>query len=418
MSNYTRHTKVSIGDGATTGTSIATIKKGDLLFVDKFGNAITTAAAAGNLTKLDTVKIASCAYDGIPIYSGDITGALTQGYVGQDFVDKSEQVTYLGFNGTNGAGIESNAGTVYRLKAIIHDDYRIGQRQTVVEASYATGASATAEELAYNIAFIFGQKEYGHNYAENFVKLERVSDGTFLALTNNASVANGSKTVTSTAHSLTGTGFIRIGGTAASVPVYGYTVIDANTLELDVEYQGLTNGALLAANIGGLSTITKWGFKLTGLEINSNIERAGNDPLDNYEWVNFQGIFGEQEDAAPDAYVAEEYTTKGSVGQGYWKQVSESEQNSRYERGVSSPRMYYSQIPINITAVGTGYGSVVIEHNEETGSFASEVARQRMTTEIYLPTGSDQATNTGDNFLAILNAYFDGVLGLGAIDSL
>lgn len=411
MSINTRHSKVSIGDGSTTGTSLATIKKGDLLLADKYGNVINTAAAAGALKKDAELQIISCVKDGNPVKSSVISGMMTASYLGQDYVAKTEQVTFLGFDGTSGDGIQSEADTSYRLRTIINDDYRIGHRQTVINASYTTGASTTAEDLAYNIAFIFGQKEYEHNYAENFVKLERVSDGTRTAFAATITVEKDSKVVACAGHGLAVGQIIKIKGAS-----YVIAEVDTNEFTLDLKYKGETETiATSDSDSGSYASVTKWGFKLTGLEIDSVVEMAENDPLDNYEWVNFKAIFGISNDAQADAYVAKETTTKGSPGQGYWKQVAELEQESRYERGASSPIPYYLPKSGLITDPSLEYGSIVIDHSSNTSNFIDDVARVPMTTQIFIPTGSDQADDSGDNFLAILNAYFNGVVGFSEI---
>ena len=418
MSNFTRHMKVAVGDGTTDGTTIPGIQKGDLFLVDENWNIITTNAAAAALPKRSKVKIALGVGTGKARFI-EIEGEKTSKYTGKAVVSKSEQVTYLGFNGTDGAGIDSDSDTDYRLRININDDHRVGQRQSLIDVHYKTGANTTAAELASAIACLAVAKDYNHNHMENFLKVERVSDGTFTALTNNASVVNGSDIVVSTAHGASVGQAIRIGGTAATVPVYIVKeVIDANTIKLDVAYQGITNSALLAANIGTLTTITKWGFKLTGLEVDSKIYRTPNSPLDLYEWVNFDGYFTVAQDTEANAYTAENFTTKGTPGQGYWKQVAQAEELAKPGVGDQSKRNYYDQRLDNNVVVGTEYGSVVIEHQTDIGSFALESARGLQVAEIYLPTGSDQANAAGDNFLHILNGFFAGSVGFTAIPTL
>ena len=415
MSNFTRINQVMVGDGANVGTTLAGITKGDLFLLNESGSIIATNAAAAALPKNATVQIAVGVEKDYAVLSGPISGRDVVGYEFQDTVAKSEQVTYLGYDGTTITGIASDPNTEYRLRVLIKDDARPnGQRPSLIDVNYKTGSSTTQKELAYSVACLFGQKDYGENYASNFVKLERISDGTFAALTNNATVTKGSTTVSSTAHGLLAGDVVRIGGTGATEAVYIVASATTNAFELDIAYKG-ESGTVLAANIGKLTAITNWGFKLTGLEQDSKVYRAANEPLDIYQWINFEAVFTEADDGASDQYSAKTSTTLANPGQGYWKQVAQSEEYAKANRGDQSKRLYFDQRLSSNTAVGTAYDSIVISYDKRIGSFALDDARTMLKTEIYIPDGSNQGLNSGNNFVHILNGFFSGVLGYTAV---
>ena len=414
MSNFTRAQRVAVGDGTTSGTSVPGIKKGDLLLLDEQYNVVSTNAAAAALPKYSKVHIALGTADGKARFI-TIEGDKTSKYVGQDAVAKSEQVTYLGYDGTNGAGIESEADTDYRLRVLIKDDNRIGHRSTFIDTHYKTGSDTTAYELASKIACLFDATDYDHNYAKNFVKLERVSNGSRTAFAADADVVEGSKSVSIAGHGLSIDDVVKFEGISYLVAA----IPDANTITLDQKYKGET-ATITTANTdsGSYGSVTVWGFKLTGLEIDSKVSRAANSPLDLYQWVNFDAGFSVAQDTSADAYSAEIFTTSANPGQGYWKQVAQAEEMSKPNYGDQSKRLYYDQRLENNTVVGTSYGSVIIEHSTEIGSFALESARGIQVAEIYLPTGSDQATNSANNFLHVLNGFFSGSVGFEAISTL
>ena len=421
MSLYTNVNRILIGDGTTTAGSVSlqTIKKGDLIILDEKGAIVDTVAKALALSRMERIRIVSAYADGQPIVSSPIQGNTVSQYAGATYQAPVEMVETIGFNGTASTGISITSGTEYRLRVRILDNHRPnGQRPTLSDVNYTAGVADTEETVAYKIACLFYQSDYGHSFMRDKVKLERVSDGTFAALTNPAAVINGSDIVVSTAHGLTGTGFIRIGGTGTGEAVYGYTVVDVNTLKLDVAYQGVTNGALAGASIGGLTTITEWGFKLTALAQNSDLNRNGNEPVDQYEWLTFVSNFTDADDLASSQYVATKTLVAGAnPGKGYWKQVADAEEAAKGYLGDTSKRRFFDKRINSNVVVDAEYDQMIITHAEIMGGDFQGTYSAPLQTEIYFPNGSDQADNTPGNnkFTAITNAYFGTTLGLGLI---
>lgn len=415
MSNYNYVNRVLIGDGTQSGavTSLPGIQKGDLLLLKEDGTVITTNAAAAALPKFEKVTIAAGVGAGLAILSSPIQGNTVSKYEGQLYVAPQEQIAYVGFNGTTGS-LEATLNVEYRLRIHLKDSHRVqGQRPTLADfpAYVNTGGQ---KEAAAQIACYYSQKDYGTNFLGDKVQLERVSNGTFAALTNNATVVKGSKTVTSTAHGRAVGDVVRIGGTGATVPVYVIESVEsANAFTLDVPYVG-ASATVLAANIGAITTPTSWGFKLTGIAQDGKISVNGL-PIDEYEWVIFDASYARTSESTP--YAAAIYTLAQQVnpGQGYWKQVNDREEAAKGYLGDTSKRRYFDQRIVSNVVIDQAYDSVVIAHADiQKGDFQGQYVAP-LQTEIYIPNGSDQSDPSGDNFKDILNGYFSDVLGFTAL---
>lgn len=429
MSNYNNVNRVLIGDGTNAGaiTHISGIQKGDLFLVDESNQIVATKAAAAALPRFEKVYIAAGIDSGIAILSSPIQGNTTSKYEGKAFVSPTERVVILGYNGTASTGISVAADTEYRLRVLIKDTHRPnGMRQTLSDVNYTAGASDTDADVAYKVAALYGQKDYGTNYMGDKVKLERVSDGTFGAADNDVSVVNGSKQITfatAATHS-TGTAFavgdvIKLGaaGTAGATgePVYVITAVDGLVLTLDVPYVGDT-ATIAAADAGFMDTVTEWGFKLSGIAQNSKISRGANEPFDQYEWILFDAVFSTADDLSSSQEAAEfTEVTPVNPGQGYWKQVADREEAAKGYLGDTSKRRWHDNRIDSVVGVDVEYGSVVITHADvHKGDFQGTYAAP-LQTEVYIPRGTAQATAAGDNFLDILNGYFADALGFDTI---
>lgn len=246
------------------------------------------------------------------------------------------------------------------------------------------------------------------------VLLERVSNGTFTAFGANATVVNGAKLVTSTAHGRAVGDIVRIGGTGATVGVYIVaSVIDANNFTLDSPYKG-TSGTVLAANIGTMTVVTSWGFKLTSLAQTSRLTLAGGAPFDEYEWIIFDASYALAAESTTNNTAAP-YTLSqiANPGQGFWKQVADREEFAKGYLGDTSKRRSWDQRITSQVVQGQMYDTVEITHQEiMKGDFQGNY-ESPLLTEIYIPNGSTQAdpTPANNNFKAILNGYFGTVLG-------
>jgi hypothetical protein len=416
MSNYNHVNRVLIGDGVNSGAIavLPSIQKGDLVVLSSTGLPITTNLAAAALSSSDSITIASGIGPGRAILSSPIQGNLVSTYEGKAYRSPLEQVTYVGYNGTAGTGLNISASTEYRLRISINEDQPVvGQRLTLQDFNYDGGSTASAEEAVDKIACYYGQKDYGHNELGDKIKLERVSDGTFTALAADATVIKGSVTVTSLGHGAVVGDYLRIGGATDEFAIYKVkTVVDANTVTLDVAYIGET-ATILAADIGIMSAQTEFGFKLTGLPQDPMLSRSENEPYDQYEWIVFEAYFSEADGRSFDSQ-AVVTTTSADPGNGFWRQIAEREENAKGYLGDTSKRRFDDNRINSVVNPAVGYDTISIYHSTTGRGDFQGLYNSPLATEIYIPDGGDQGLNSGDNFVHILNGFMS-VIGKGPI---
>jgi len=414
MSNYNNVNRVLVGDGLNSGaiTALPLIKKGDLIVLNEKGNVVATNADALALPKFEKLKIALGVADGKAILSSPIQGNTVSAYNGVAFRAPAEQVDYVGYNGTANTGISITASTDYRLRIVIEDDVRIhGQRTTLQDYVYVGESGSTASDVVDYIACLYGQKEYGQSFFQDKVIVDRISDGTFAALAADATVTKGSKVVTSTGHGLAVGAYVRIGGATFGFGIYKVAeVVDANTFKLDIGYLGASE-VVAAANVGGVTGATEFGFKLTGMAQEALISRNENEPFDQYEWIVFNAYFSEADARSTESAALITKATKVDPGNGFWKQVAQQEEDAKGYLGDTSKTRWYDKRINSSVKNGTEYNTLVITHADVHGGDFQGVYSAPLKTEVYIPVGSDQGLNSANNFVNILNGFFNGALG-------
>ena len=413
MSNYNNVNRVLVGDGLNSGAvaTLPLIKKGDLIVLDEKGNVVATNTAAADLPKFEKVKIALGVADGKAILSSPIQGNTVSAFEGVAFRAPAEQVTYVGYNGTANTGITVNASTEYRLRILINDDVKVnGQRQTIQDYNYAGTSGSTVSDAVDFISCLYSQKEYIDAYFQDKVIVERISDGTFTALNADATVVKGSKSVTSTGHALAIGQYVRIGGTGFANPIYKVKAVETDSFTLDVPYLG-ASAVIGSANIGDVAGASEFGFKLSALSQEAMISRNANEPYDQYEWIIFDAYFNEADDRTFESIATVTKATAVDPGNGFWKQVAQQEEDAKGNLGDTSKRRWYDKrIDSNVIA-GTEYDTVVITHSDVHRGDFQGLYNAPLKTEIYIPAGSDQASDSGNNFVHILNGFFGTQLG-------
>jgi hypothetical protein len=424
MSNLTNVNRVLIGDGANATpapTHLSGIKKGDLIFFDEKNNVIANATQSEALAKHEKITLAVGIADGEAILSSPIQGNTASRYTGTTSVSPAELSVILGYNGTVGTGISVDAESDYRLRVLIKDANRVnGMRPTLSDVNYQAGVNDTAETVLSKIVCLYAQKDYDHNYMSDKIKLLRVSDGTFTALTNDIVLVDGSKIATSVAHGITAGEYIRYSGTGDQSPIIKVEeVIDANTVKFDVAFNEGVTITVPAANVGIMTAQTEFGFKMNGVPQSSDISRGANEPVDQYEWINYDAAFTDANDLASSQYAALKTVVRElNPGQGYWKQVADVEEAAKGYLGDTSKRRYHDNRIDSNVVVGTAYDSIIIVHADiHTGSH-QDTYRAPLKTEIFIPTGGtgqgDEAVAT--SFVSILNGFFGSKVGFPLID--
>jgi len=330
-------------------------------------------------------------------------------------------VSFLGYNGTAGTGIAVQEGDEYRLRVLIKDDQRTnGQRMTLADANY-TAPTNDAVDTVSPLVCLFTQTDYAVNYFQDKVCVEKVCDAT--ATAGNADVIAGPDLITVPTGVITsiGTG-VRIGSTSDTTsPVFiveEVVSVDLNgsgvdVFKIDQKYTGPTASGAIAGAFDATDGALEWGIKLTGKPQTSFINRGENEPLDQYEWIMFEGAFTDANDLASVQYSAlETVAQEVNPGQGFWKQVADREEAAKGYLGDTSKRRFHDKRIDSNTEVGVKYSSIVITHTDiHKGDFQGSYDAP-LKTEIYIPLGGLVAE------VAILNGYFATVLGFAPVTGL
>jgi len=208
------------------------------------------------------------------VFSDFIKRGNIKSYIGQTDSAATEQLTYVGYNGTSLA-IEALNSNPYEMRVkLIEGDVTGFGSQPVIASLFKSDVSASQLEVASGIhlalAGSLAKNPEAPFRAERVVKHTTANDSD-----NILTVINGSKYVTWTAaatHSV-GTPFVagdtlRIGtagsGAATTDPAYVLTSMAGLVGTLDVPFQGVT-AAVPATDVAHITTPTDWGLKLTGL---------------------------------------------------------------------------------------------------------------------------------------------------------
>ena len=280
MANFSQnnHQTVFVGkDVAKTTTTIAAIADGEIALFTPGGTMYTEATAdAGDLFGIYLGRAAALGPLRTPFFSkADVTSVSRKQYVAP-----TEQLDYIGSNGTSGS-IEVNNNTVYR--ATIELDK--GRPNTnlggvyVKDMVFETGAAATQADIALGLAasgFANMSRE-----AEQSIRFAAINDEAGIALGTGAGTVTfvaGSKVTqwgdvddaTTNAAPVVG-GYLRA-GTAVTADTYKIVAIDtvANTATLDAPYRGDTAvlGNTAVENIlSAAGLAAEWGVSLAGLSL-------------------------------------------------------------------------------------------------------------------------------------------------------
>lgn len=236
--------------GAGSMSSFRLVQK----VLDPTGNAILNY---GPLVKIN------------PVGTATLTQALTRTYQAP-----TEQLYYIGYNGTNGSLDVSQSNEFMLTIAYDHDDMMWSEQKLRNAYDYYSPAP-TQQGLAMSMASQINYKEQlgvlnGTGKMVIADMLAQAATATALDTTASLAVANGSTTITASQPQTTNWAIgtvIRIGtaATAATDPVYVITGITSNTVAtINMPYQGPTNATVATGNVRTLTGITNWGLRITG----------------------------------------------------------------------------------------------------------------------------------------------------------
>lgn len=287
-----------VGKDLNYGSSKASATKNTATNPDFLANGaigiygIASNAANDNSGKLALISDAAAAgvildeaYSGPSIWiaQGTPTGAIVsnkinvadiRGIVGKPYSAPVLQVSYVGFNPVTNTGSLNLLPFLDRAEGILGvTDVTLNSQQFPKE-NFST-SRIFADSNVFDVLASVLQKNRERNPASRVI-VGLVSNGTPTNFANTASVVNGSRAVTSTAHGRSVGDLIRVSGEVYKVA----EVVDANTFILDRPYHGETNPALAVTAIQSLASVTEYGFKLTATRPGQYFETSADGIFD------------------------------------------------------------------------------------------------------------------------------------------
>jgi hypothetical protein len=339
--------KVFVGDGTNTGTTVATMVKGDLLLLNasdrapwSSGDAVIAGCNDSGVYFSTPIKAANIKWSG---YKAPVTYA-------------PKEITFLLAESAYGS---TSASSTYSLGIQIKEDLRMGtyNKNTEVIASHTTPSTAvsTIHEVASTLAKGFAANPLtsaGSPYDLVKVVREAVAGTTMTALANNATVTLGAREVSCTAHALTVGSIVNLGGNVYLVE----SVRSANIFGLDTAYQGpsatLTAGTTAGTSAAGSMSSVQVGnirFRFTA------IDQTQQNRYDQFRNVEFDVIYPKGWTASTSVPTLVNATTQPV---GSYRQVRDLEEKAYTNANplINYREFPFQTFPINADPTLNNYG--------------------------------------------------------------
>jgi hypothetical protein len=306
---------------------------------------------------------------GDPIKSPVIERAKTSLYRGDVFEPAASQITYFGFNGTDGE-IDVIDEKDYLLRYLHRQSTKtFGSKHFLKFANYTSSATATQADIAEGLV-----KSFISNLAtepDKFAIAERVNSGAKTALGTSVGpvvFTKGSNVITAAdIDDATGAGTALVAGvyivvgSAANSPVYKITSVDSasDTATLDIPFQG-DSGSFADTDLRQIvaASVADFGIKVTGQELKFKVGEF------KYDEVRFE--------LTADAGSTPVRTAQEAArGNGYWKVMKELEweQIGNRGEGYRNPGIGNPSIQFNLNvAQGVRYSTINIHHEHKAGT--------------------------------------------------
>lgn len=290
------------------------------------------------------------------------------------------QVTNIGYNGTSGS---MNSGTlitgqIFPIKLIENTPGNEPYPKWNYEEVAKQGD--TLIKIGARLLKQFNDPLQAQNqYNGRVAYAEMLTDGTFSASSGGSfTVTNGDTIITvpesagaaadagkyaADASTMVVGDYLRIGGTAATSPVYKIAAITGAgtalcTITLDCPYQGAT-ATVTAANVGEITATTVIGFKLTGLTTNTMFVVALDEDIASADLV---------------------YTTSAKVGIGSSDQVTQIEKEGQIFAGYTTGNEAFTEDygqPASYVVSATTYQFIYLDYLRTLPAVAAPVISDR-----------------------------------------
>jgi hypothetical protein len=298
----------------TYPTDLTSMNDLECFVTDENGKVLTATA-----TTVRKLKICYKSKLGYLVKSPLIDVTKVTNYQGYLSSAVTEQISYVGYNGTSGS-INVSDNTDYHLQILMLGYSNLEfAKQITRHGFYKSGDSATQAQIAAGMCENLINSYMSPQFKNNEIKIERVSDGTFGTSVASCTVVKGSKYVSGTG---VGTAVaavgaltpVKINATTSTTPVYLATYVNADLIVLDVPYQG--DNATVAIKVQTVAP-TVWGIKFTGI---AKEFKAGVYQFD-------QVLFNISLVEGFNSTTLVTYSTDASKGKGHYREMAEQEFN-------------------------------------------------------------------------------------------
>ena len=404
MATFTEKDKMSLfvgtaGTAATTG-NISTLTDGEIGIFNRSKTTRLTEAAAAAGGEFTIVQGRGTA---TPFTSDVIDGSNVVKVTRAVAAAATEQVDYIGYNGTSGA-IQAINDNLYIARLNVDQSITANQGGIFIKhGQYKSDASATQVEIADGLI-----ESFINNFsreAEKFIKFERVTDATTTASTSgNITVVKGSKYVTAATDIDNGGAvagdYLVLDGVAYKV--IAFNVGGAEVAELDIPYQGDSAtiadadcSFITAAN--AVAAASDWGIKLTGVALKFSL---GKVKYKKASWKTTLQDFGTTK-------VTE--SVGSNPGKGTYEQAAELEffykgNDGEYFR-MGEPNIFAA--PKNVVA-GQTYDSIIIDVAENGGNTTQNKRQKQYMLLIPNTTPNWADGGTADDITDVLEDLLEG----------
>jgi hypothetical protein len=327
--------QAAITSGTITPGSVAT----GSVVVTNVSNEVLTSTT---VVDYSTIKIVKDRGANLPLQQVRLNIADIIAYSGACYQPATEQVSYIGYNGSTGAIAGLTANTFYEVKLEhVPNAFAYGKRPANYKyGTWKSGVTApTQADVAHNIQASLVQNFKPNRTIDWRVITEIICNNAGAAITGtvaNFGVTRYSKTVTldGTVTNVVAGDFIRLGGTTTAAPVYKVAAVNSpNTIVLEVAYQGV-NATIAVANVevvtAALAATAAFGIKITGLKQKYDVNRWRQ-----YDKVRFNPFINE---AFTTTSVL---TTAAFDGVGVYEQAANDEYISWGDEG----QIFVDQVP-------------------------------------------------------------------------
>ncbi len=271
-----------VGGGANVGTSLETIKKGDILLINTNTGAVLTGGG-NDIANAPVISVVTCMEDGVPLVSKPIYGAALVSGSRQDYSAPVQEVRGFGYSSVNTAGNISSVSelTTYTGAIVFDTESRLlANKQDRLDFSVEseTGGYDAAVKIVRDI-----NREADvnpHVTGKRYIKATVKTNGTEANIGTAATatvISRSREVVFGAAHGLSVGNIVMFpnGGTykVASVP-------NTTTIMLDYPYQG-DSEVYPADTAKSLTSVDLYGVQLDAYEL----ERISKD--DEYNIVKF-----------------------------------------------------------------------------------------------------------------------------------